>query len=383
MIEIFNLDMIVGGTIVRELSKTLELYPGNNKINLSTLQSIIKSVSKESTRYKLSLLTFISEKNPISIFNEWQPGNVKIAFKEHDDFTLISLKRKIQRGKKREVNGTFGVFPSSFPNIWHCFTSESPDFFTNGVQRFIESYKPEISKFFLSSEEMRSTFEKFEDEHNCRVFSKKAVMYSHKEEGQINYHNRKPYNELFNEAENEDRYIDKIEFEMIKDHKSIYHGFISRDGIAYYYSGEVAFLFNDFLLSFANSGKRKSEIFKGKERKIGEMDIHPIDIVYSKNVFDNASDNYRLLHAISGINRSAITVFHKNPYVHLSFLDFVDGSNFDVFVTDSNKISIIPNFKCSVHSLMRVSCKILEDFGEGEIKSSTEPEYAIDDFIGD
>jgi len=369
---------------LEEVDKVRELFPGDSSLNLDTLKGAIQGLAESKKKYKLMLFTFISKRDPIKLFKEWIPKEYSLDFKHHDDFQIVNVKRTINSGKKRSrnVKGAFGIFRYKKSDIWTCFTSASPDFFRFGLVRLIESYRPNISKIFLSSVEMRLIFEFLEEKSNGRIFVRKVVLYSHKEEGEIKFRLEKPFQEVFNEAENEEKYVDKIEYYIIKESKKIYQGFFSREGISYYYQGNTNHFFNSLLPALAEKGLMKSKIFTGKERRIGTFDLHPIEINYSKEMFNNRNDNIRLIKALSRVNKSAISVYHANPYLHLSFLDFYDGSNFEIMVSNANKICIFPNFKCSVHSLMRVIEQISKDFGEGMIGLSGINNYALDDFIG-
>ncbi len=356
-----------------------------NSIDINALARSFEHASKIDKRYKVSFLVFISKESPIGLFHEWKHGDYSFNVNRYFDFYEIFLNRIIERsdieGGKRKLEGSFCIFQYGESDIWIGFTSDSPDFFDNGVVRFIESYKPDISRIYLSSEELRNLFENLEEKVSAEIFVKKAVLYSHIKEGQINFE-REHFQELFNKAENEDRYVDKIEYYLRKDQEIIYHGFISRNLISYYYSGNIHHFLNSFLSIIADRGISKSEVLENRERSFGKEEINPINIVFPKNVFQNRADNLRLVNALEKVSRGAVAVYHQNPYLHLSFLDFIDGSSFDIFAIGSNEISIIPNFKCSMHSLMRVSDQISKDFNEGQIELSGSPEYSLEDFIG-
>ncbi len=129
--------------------------------------------------------------------------------------------------------------------------------------------------------------------------------------------------------------------------------------------------------------EKKLEIFENKERKYKDIEAKPIHIMFLQDVFKDKYDNIRFIKALEKVSYGAIAVYHKNPYLHVSFLDFIDGSNFDIFVIGPNKMAIIPNYKCSMYSLMRVTDQIFKDFNEGTIKAAEKRKYSFSDFIGD
>lgn len=371
---------------MKEIQKLDALYKDGNSIDIGALAGVFESSSKNIGGYKVSFIAFISKKSPIDMFNEWNDEDFSFSLKKYFDFHVIDLSRNIKRsdieGGQRIVKGSFGIFQYNKSDIWIGFTSESPDFFNNGVVRFIESYRPSISRIYLSSEEIRSLFESIEENLSCEIFIKKAVLYSHVKEGQIRFE-KEHFQEVFNKADNDSYYVDKIEHYFKIDEKIIYHGFISRSAISYYYSGNISYFFNLLLPLIANNGIKKSELFEDRERSFGKIEIKPIDIIYSQDVFKIRHDNILLIRALEKVSRGALAVYHKNPYLHVSFLDFIDGSNFDIFVTASNKLTIIPNFKCSMHSLMRVCEQISKNFKEGSIELAEAPNFTLADFIGD
>lgn len=358
----------------------------DNSIDINALARSFEYSSQIQNKYKVSFIMFVSKQDPIILFNEWKRDDFSYSVNKYYDFYEINLNRVIRRSDiengKRNIEGSFCIFQHGTSDIWIGFSSDSPDFFNNGVVRFIESYKPNLSRIYLSSGELRSIFEKLEESLSANVLVKKAVLYSHIKEGQINFE-KAHFQELFNRAENDDRYVDKIEYCLKENNKIIYHGFISRDLISYYYCGNIHYFLDIFISLIADRSALKSDIFENRERTFGQEEIKPLKILFPKNVFQDRSDNLRFVRALEKVTRGAVAIYHQNPYLHISFLDFIDGSNFDIFAVESDEIAIIPNFKCSMHSLMRVSEQISKDFNEGQIEHSNMPAYILDDFIGD
>ena len=133
--------------------------------------------------------------------------------------------------------------------------------------------------------------------------------------------------------------------------------------------------------ALAAATSRNSELFEHRERDLAKDLLKPLDIVYDRDVFTSAEDNLRLIRALANVDRSGLAVLHKNPYLHVSFLDFYDGATFDIFATGSNRISIIPGYRSSVHALSRITEQIFKDFQEGSIEEESQPEYSLTDFL--
>lgn len=75
----------------------------------------------------------------------------------------------------------------------------------------------------------------------------------------------------------------------------------------------------------------------------------------------------RLRSAIAKVRGLQLAVVHDNPYVHLLVTDILNGSSFDVLVTDAGRIEILPGFEPSVGSLARVTDALGEALGMKEL----------------
>jgi len=79
----------------------------------------------------------------------------------------------------------------------------------------------------------------------------------------------------------------------------------------------------------------------------------------------------------------SMAVFHRNPYLHLTVTDEVDGSNFDVMVTQPDSIDIYPGYRASMDSLARVAQRLGERFGASFIaEAQTQPSVSLAELVG-
>jgi len=369
---------------MKEFDDLKSLLRDERLFEMGVLAGAFENLSKSNKNYKLSIIIFSSVRSPIEIFNEERRRDENSSFdiEIFNDFSIINLSRINKRG--RAIKGSFGLFRFKKTNMWVAFTSESPDFFNNGVVSFIESYKPLISRIYLSSEQLRELFEAVETSLSSKITVKKAISYSHIKEGAIRFFVGEDFQELFNDAEANLSYVDAVEFEIIEDNKNqSYHGFISRRSIFYYYSGRTSYFFNHILQAIGSIGIKKIGIFENKERNYENAESKPLRIKFPPNAFASKYDNTRFIKTLEMVSNGAVTIYHNNPYLHISFLDFIDGSNFDIFVVDPDNLTIIPNYKCSMYSLMRVTEEIFKGFCEGEIELAERYAYSLSDYIGE
>jgi hypothetical protein len=94
----------------------------------------------------------------------------------------------------------------------------------------------------------------------------------------------------------------------------------------------------------------------------------PLQVNYASPIFEDKNQNRRLITVLRRLPDSALSVFHPNPYLHASLIDYADGSSYTLWITDNSSITIIPEFKASAGSLERLCNHIAEWFGEGVIQ---------------
>jgi len=313
-------------------------------------------------------VTFYSDKNPIEYFKEIDENEYKIDIIEKSDFWKISLTRKIKNKNYekgyRLVEGDFIIY-NDIENIWTASTTKGRDFFDHALKRFLEIFSPNISISYLSTEEMRKLFEAIDNEINGEITVDKAIVYSHQKEGSISFETR-TYHEVFNDAKNQNKYLDKIKFSIDLAEKS-FQGYLSRRGESRYISGPEPIYYDYILQSLAKLICDKGQLFTNKSREFGSKESNPIEIVFKESAIKGPEDNLKVIRALKQVKSSSITVYHKNPYLHTSIMDFTDGSSADVFITSDRSISIIPSFNSSRNSLMKICDNITKEFQEGEI----------------
>lgn len=369
---------------MREVEVLRRLNPSLEDLREGDLWRAFTALSERTDKYKAWFRTFICEE-PFPELLGWRiPHGYDLSLDEHSGLYLGQLTRNIDRadleGGGRTLRGSFGFFQNSESNVWTAFTSEDRDFFEKGLSQFIESYRPEASPAYSSSKDLQRLLSSLEREADAELIVQKAVLYSHQEEGEITFKKR-PFRNLFSMAQEQDMYVDKVEFTLEAGQSTLLHAFLSRDGVSYFYEGDAKYLQNLFLPELAEASQTKTDLLRGRARRDPADDTKPVDIVFDKPPLERSEDNQRLLSAIGSLSRGSLAVFHDNPYVHASFLDLNDGSSYEVFATENNRITIIPNFSSSVYSFSRLVEQIFKDFQEGRLEEPMQPDYDMEDFL--
>ncbi|ERJ05764.1 hypothetical protein HLRTI_002152 [Halorhabdus tiamatea SARL4B] len=325
-------------------------------------------------------LTFIAEEKPKQIFASDAPTGFSVEIEDREDFFRLDLTRRI-KGSGEEYNedgykflsGSVYIFNHNKTQAYTAFSVSDREFFNQAVRRYIQALPPSISTSFLSTDELQQLLNKLNDEINGNLYVTKGVTKSPSGDTEVKYFDNSRYFELFNteEVSQQNYYVDKIEFELRQANHE-FQGQISRKGASRYVSGSESIYFNKILPNFATLLSEKGDLFNDKAREYGSREAETIEITYEEGSIKGREENVRLINALEGLKRSSITVYHKNPYMHASVLDYEDGTNADVFLTSDRRVSIVPGFNASRKALSRICNRINQGFLEGTVSEGKE-----------
>ncbi|MFD1684273.1 hypothetical protein [Halobellus litoreus] len=344
------------------------------------LEELISQQINKNARDKARYKTVLSSNHPIQVL-ENVVGHIleaEINVSEEEGFYSVELRRTIKRSE-REVEGSFALFQHGDSPIWTAVTGYSPDFFERGLCWVFNRAEPDISDFFANSNELRQILQQVEEELSAEILVSKAVVYSRSEEGTISFRTR-PYKAVFSDEQLEDGYVDKLNFSVRRQDDEFFSGFISREGVTKIESGDPTMFLRYLLGAFVETVADKIDVLSHRDRSASD-EISEIELEFQSEVLSSPSDNKELIEALSNLKKSTMTVYHDNPYAHVSLVDFVDGSNCDIYVTGSNSVSIVPGYKGSVNFLMRIADQMSKEFQEGVLTVRDAPDYSLTDFV--
>lgn len=98
----------------------------------------------------------------------------------------------------------------------------------------------------------------------------------------------------------------------------------------------------------------------------------PLAIEFGRDQFSEPAENMKFIQALKRMSKVSVSVLHGNPYIHVSVIDYFDGSTFDLWVLNSNQLVIVPQMKGSVFSIKRLINHIFDTYAEGSIKDYRE-----------
>ena len=133
-------------------------------------------------------------------------------------------------------------------------------------------------------------------------------------------------------------------------------------------SGNADVLFKTIIPKALILPRERNRCIEESAKSAGSDAVEPAVIVFDKKIFKDKSRNRRYVDMIAKMADSSISEYHVNPHIHLSLVDYTDGSSYDIWVVTSDKLVIIPQIRASGASLKRLINHIFKHMGEGNVK---------------
>jgi len=360
-----------------------QLLISRNSMDKIELLHILNNYINKFKRGKISATIFTSDEDPSSTLLNLSDSFHEVKIHKFDNFSEIFIhvinKSDDEENEIIEYETGYSYIIKLCEGIWAILSIEEDDHI-EFVHNFIKYGSPDISRLNFTSNDIKKIIGAILNNEGYDAIIKKAVTYPYGGKGAINFEPMDFY-QVFEKCNDENRFLDKARISIIKNDEEIIDFFVSRVGIIRFYSGNIDYFFNLFVNAFAESAKHTKRILENRERKFGETSVKPIVINFNSDVFIKLNNNSQFINSLSTLDKTGISVYHSNPYLHVSIVDFQDGSSYDVFAISSKSVCIVPSFRSSINSLMKISDHIFKSVGEGEIDVWHEKELTLSDYF--
>ncbi|MCY4490973.1 MAG: hypothetical protein OXC46_05850 [Thaumarchaeota archaeon] len=346
-----------------------------------TCNRYINEMLQRNPKYQVSIFLLVSKKDIIGVLKKMNTEKFIIKFgvkNETDSIFSIKIAKK-----DSDDFGNVLIMSTSKSEIYFAITTESHIFVESVLRPFINSFYPEISRAFLSSQEIQQILEMLENKSNLKIITDKITAYkriSHKigfnkkrqtgtsidsKESAVTY-TGKPYKESFGDAISNDQWIDKIQFHLLRnDHKSM-QCYFSRSSLFRFRYGFSPFyqIVTPYIIELV---EKKFKLYSNRSRTEDKTRPAPLVIALDHDMFEDMEQNSRFIQSMKKMTHVSTSTYHSNSYIHISLVDYLDGSSFDIWVLSANKITIVPQLRASHSSVARLLNHIFERFSEGKI----------------
>jgi hypothetical protein len=144
---------------------------------------------------------------------------------------------------------------------------------------------------------------------------------------------------------------------------------------ATFYAGDFQ-LFQELVLDrLIEAVAARGQLLSGRARVVGEPTPPPVEVRIGAQLFDLPDASAEFLKQLSSYANADTAVLHRNPYWHAVVTDYLDGSNFDVVVTENDVVTIHPGFAASMGAMVRLTTFLSEEFEADAVgvRSDREP----------
>ena len=345
----------------------LNLPDGNELI--SKLDSISNSDNKT-----ISAIPFGCEFDIDELF-ERTKSSFRFIKKEKEKNGLTSYKlTHVNKKDKNSVRvGYFILYRHpDYANVYIAFTFEESDLFNHELRPFIKSFYPEIIFTFIKSKNLKDLIDQFKLRNELSEIKINRASHILRKEDKRSFPAltwpNTTLDEAFNWANENNGWFKSLKFEAIRYDKIISSIFIDRQGIVRA-NRNFEMVYNSFIQPICKSIDSNYKQFRNRDRRSNEdLDAKPLVVEYDSEIFKNVDENIIFIDAILRLDNASVSTLHGNPYIHLSIIDYLDGSTFDLWVLNSKEIILVPQMRGTIASIKRILNHIFDTFAEGEIK---------------
>ncbi len=282
--------------------------------------------------------------------------------------TITPLKRKI---------GKAFFWEDKEKRIGYFLSSQGKDEFSELLHSIHSFLLPDLCKVFLRTRELRNSLDSFVREVkgvSLRVleYVSRSIIECPKSTKKRVRTNRQwtdeDYSDVFNKLAEGKQWLSSIKLEALG--SSFASVRICKDATFCCHKG-FSFFFDNLIRYISSSIIQSRDFFDRRDRQNSPTGMsRPLRINYKEDIFADKYQNHRLIKTLSRFKDSCISVFHPNPYLHASICDYLDGSSYEIWVTTSSSILLIPRYKATAQSIERVCNHICDEFEEGIIEEN-------------
>ena len=357
----------------KEMERKYWLYEYHHQ-SMESFLDHVNQITHGNQGLTFNLLVISAKEDPEMLFSGWTPYGYKLKIVQSGN--VVSMRLSMTREDKIDEPISFVLL--KHPSGLYVIVSDCTRNQFIKLTDFLHHYYPSLARVYLTNKEVYEILEKFE-KSDLEVTVDRLIAYSRIETTErkkvaVTY-TSEPFKKVFREASENSQWIDKIKFTAHKEatlqngnriKTEEFVGYISRSNLF-----KIKKNFRIFFDIAVNSAMQycvsRMDYLQTRSTKAKDPMPEPMIIKYERPVFETPDDNKRLINLLAGLKGCSVSTYHSNPYLHISLLDFFDGSSYDVWVVSSDNIIFVPQMTASVPSMTRILNHVFERFEEGKI----------------
>lgn len=160
-------------------------------------------------------------------------------------------------------------------------------------------------------------------------------------------------------------------------------GYVRNGGGATFSSGDFRVFYDAVIpVLVGAAARRRSTLVRAPRQP--RQPASAVTLTLNDPLFDSPERTGEVIEGIvDGLSGATIAVLHRNPYLHLVVTDEVDGSNYDLVVTEPDAINIYPGFLTTPAALTLVTNLLSDRFGAKSVTEMAPRRWSIEELTGD
>lgn len=263
----------------------------------------------------------------------------------------------------------------SFPNVYVAYSIESRSYFKRGLLPLLRSLFPRIVLGFVPHRRLRRLLQTFKERHeydDLRIVALGHRLWLPTKGPSRHAMSARawPHESLETTLQwlhENNGWIESVEFEAIRNHHVEAVVSVTREGLVRT-TRSLWRVVSAFIDPICRIHDRDFNLFSNRSRvELPPAQVRPLTITFAQGQFAEREENLRFISAMRSMRSASVSVLHGNPYVHLSTVDYLDGSTFDVWVLSQEHAVIVPQLYASVGAIKRLVNHIFETYAEGAV----------------
>lgn len=323
-------------------------------------------------------IPFTCNKPPVEWFPKIASSSRQVLLtKANKGNQLFELNFSFKDGKEEKTEtGLFYVYEhQEYEKVYVALTIESSNFFRRALLPFIKNFYPQVMLTFITHKRLKKLLEEFQitNQFTDLIVTRASQRLRFEEEGKhkkimpiVSWPDM-DLTEAFDWVYQNNGWFQSLQFEARINTSVVAEISFTRQGIV-----RTNRLFSKvleaFVLPVCKTIHENNEIFGHRSRRENrDLSARPLIINFGMDQFADVSENAKFNQAMKRYKAASVSVLHGNPYIHMSVIDYFDGSTFDLWVLSSNQLVIVPQLKGSIPAIKRLINHIFDTYAEGEI----------------
>ena len=344
---------------------------------LDSLRNLVKNA-----KVKINFLLVASQVDLKRELQSWLPEHFTVTAKNSLPVFSIEVEKEFEKRPPMNARAAIVRYREDLP-VYLVVSDATSVVFMEVFTRLMNKHYPNIARIFLTNDEMREIFRKLEATTHTRIsvdadIAKRRILGATRtRESNVKYTD-KTFEEEFDDVESQGAWIQSIKFTArlvseanIQTPEEKFSGIVSR-GCFFSCEGDFEPFIRTIIPSSIGYASERYDYLKERAATAPESKPDPIVIKFKDHIFTDPRQNQQYIDALSQLESVSVSVYHSNPYMHLSMLDYLDGSSYDIWVISSDRMLIIPEFRASPASMYRLVNHVYERIHEGRVEPYAE-----------